>query len=172
MAWQAYKILVIMPGASKHVAGPRHDKRHQALGNIESLRATMWKPGQSGNPLRKNVRAKNTKYLRKIGYTQGEINDAIIGMLAMTTDELTLFTDRPDATTLERTIGNALLTGARKGTLWNLDTLLTRVHGMPKQSMEVEQKGVFEVTLNLGGKPNNGTTENNIPPALGSPVPG
>ena len=100
------------------------------------------------------MRGKNTKYLRNIGYNQGEINDAIVGMLAMTLEELELFSTRPDATVLEKTIGKALLTGAQKGTLWNLDTLLNRAHGLPKASMELEEKKTFNVTLNLGGQPN------------------
>ena len=143
-----------MAGKSKGIAGTSADKRKRAPGNLANLKPTMWKPGQSGNPQKKNMRGKNTKYLRNIGYNQGEINDAIVGMLAMTLEELELFSTRPDATVLEKTIGKALLTGAQKGTLWNLDTLLNRAHGLPKASMELEEKKTFNVTLNLGGQPN------------------
>jgi hypothetical protein len=139
-----------MPNNGKGVAGTAADKRKQLPGNVENLRPYFWKPGQSGNPQRKNMRAKNTKYLKGIGYRPGEISDAIAGMCAMTQDELQMFCERPDATVLERTVGRALLVGMNKGTLWNLDTLLNRAHGMPKQEMDVQEAKRIEVVFVQG----------------------
>jgi hypothetical protein len=89
--------------------------------------------GQSGNP---NGRPR--KYVTLLvdqGYKRSEINDTIQNMMAMTVDELKQVWDNPKATILEKTIASAMRKSIEKGTLYSLETLLSRVYGMPKQEV-------------------------------------
>ena len=90
--------------------------------------------GQSGNP---NGRPrKYVSQLKDIGYKKSEINDAIQAMMAMTMDELKEVWENKNATILEKTIANAMKKSLEKGTLYSLETLLSRVYGQPKQEID------------------------------------
>ena len=90
--------------------------------------------GQSGNP---NGRPrKYVSLLIEHGYKRSEINDTIQNMMAMTVDELKQVWDNPKATILEKTIASAMRKSIEKGTLYSLETLLSRVYGLPKQEVE------------------------------------
>ena len=69
------------------------------------------------------------------GYKRSEINDTIQNMMAMTVDELKQVWDNPKATILEKTIASAMRKSIEKGTLYSLETLLSRVYGLPKQEV-------------------------------------
>jgi len=100
----------------------------------EHLVQHQWKPGQSGNP---NGRPK--KYVTSLveqGYKLSEINDTIQNILGMNVEELKDVWDDANATVLEKTVANALRRGIEKGSLYNLETLLSRVYGQPKQAIE------------------------------------
>ena len=100
--------------------------------NISNL--NPFKKGESGNP---NGRPR--KYVTLLvdqGYKRSEINDTIQNMMAMTVDELKQVWDNPKATILEKTIASAMRKSIEKGTLYSLETLLSRVYGMPKQEVE------------------------------------
>ena len=89
--------------------------------------------GQSGNP---NGRPR--KYVTTLaanGYKRSEINDTIQAMMAMTMDELKTVYENPKATILEKTIAGAMRKSLEKGTLYSLETLLSRVYGLPKQEL-------------------------------------
>jgi hypothetical protein len=89
--------------------------------------------GQSGNP---NGRPrKYVTLLVEHGYKRSEINDTIQNMMAMTVDELKQVWDNPKATILEKTIASAMRKSIEKGTLYSLETLLSRVYGLPKQEL-------------------------------------
>ena len=92
-----------------------------------------FKKGESGNP---NGRPR--KYVSLLvdqGYKRSEINDTIQNMMAMTVDELKQVWDNPKATILEKTIASAMRKSIEKGTLYSLETLLSRVYGLPKQEL-------------------------------------
>ena len=96
---------------------------------------TSWKKGQSGNP---NGRPrKYVSLLKEQGYKVSEINDTIQAMMAMEIDELKEVWDNPKATILEKTIANAMRKSLEKGSLYSLETLLSRVYGNPKQMTEL-----------------------------------
>ena len=89
--------------------------------------------GESGNP---NGRPR--KYVTTLaanGYKRSEINDTIQAMMAMTMDELKTVYENPKATILEKTIAGAMRKSLEKGTLYSLETLLSRVYGLPKQEL-------------------------------------
>ena len=89
--------------------------------------------GETMNP---NGRPK--KYvttLTEMGYKRSEINDTIQAMMAMTMKELQEVYENPTATVLEKTIAGAMRKSIEKGTLYSMETLLSRVFGQPKQEV-------------------------------------
>lgn len=109
----------------------------------ENIEPHKWDKGQSGNP---NGRPrKYVSQLKEIGYKKSEINDAIQAMMAMTMDELKEVWENKNATILEKTIANAMRKSMEKGTLYSLETLLSRVYGQPKQEIDTtfQEKPIF-----------------------------
>jgi len=101
--------------------------------------------GQSGNP---NGRPrKYVTLLKDQGYKLSEINDTIQVMMSMDVEELKSVYDNPRATILEKTIANAMNKSLNKGSLYSLDTLLTRVYGKPKEQMDIQQDTRIEVVF-------------------------
>lgn len=99
----------------------------------EDIKQHEFKKGQSGNP---NGRPR--KYVSTLidqGYKRSEINDTIQNMMAMTIEEVKAVWDNPAATVLEKTIASAIRKSIEKGTLYSLETLLSRVYGQPKQEV-------------------------------------
>ncbi len=104
--------------------------------------------GQSGNP---NGRPKKfITLLKDNGYRVSEINDTIQNMMSMTMEELQAVHENKDATILEKTIANAMHKSWKKGSLYSLETLLTRVYGKPKEQMDITSDNKIEVVFVKG----------------------
>jgi hypothetical protein len=115
-----------------------------------------FKKGQSGNP---NGRPKKfVTLLKAMGYKRSEINDTIQAMLAMDMEELKDVWDDKNATILEKTIASAMKKSIEKGSLYSIETLLSRVFGMPKQEVEqtIIERPIF-TGIDLDVPENNGT---------------
>ena len=100
---------------------------------IPNEHINQFKKGESGNP---NGRPR--KYVSTLidqGYKRSEINDTIQNMMAMTLEEVKAVWDNPTATVLEKTIASAIRKSIEKGTLYSIETLLSRVYGQPKQEV-------------------------------------
>ena len=90
--------------------------------------------GESGNP---NGRPRKwISELKESGYKSSEVNDCILVMLSMTLEELADVYKNPKATILEKTVANALKRSLEKGSLYSLETLLSRAVGKPKESVD------------------------------------
>ena len=101
------------------------------------------KKGEIRNP---NGRPKKfTTLLRDSGYRLVEINDTIQVMMQMTLDELADVYKNPQATILEKTIANAMKKSLEKGSLYSIDTLLTRVYGKPKETASISTSNKIEI---------------------------
>jgi hypothetical protein len=111
--------------------------------NIEYILPFSWKKGQSGNP---NGRPRKfVTLLKDMGYNKQDINQTIENMMAMTLNELADIFKDEHATILERTIANAMRKSLEKGTLYSLETLISRVHGVPTQTVNqtISEKPIF-----------------------------
>jgi hypothetical protein len=109
--------------------------------------------GFDNHPERINRNGRPKKYvslLKDAGYKLSEINDTIQTMMAMDLDELADVFKNPKATVLERTIANAMRKSLEKGSLYSLETLLTRVYGKPKESAHVTTDNKIEVVFVKG----------------------
>ena len=105
---------------------------------------TKFKAGESGNP---NGRPrKYVTQLKEQGYKLAEVNDCIQAMMSMTVDELKEVWDNPKATVLEKTIASAIKKSIEKGSLYSIETLLTRVYGKPMERTENKHE-VSEIVI-------------------------
>lgn len=108
----------------------------------------QFKKGEVANP---NGRPKKyVSELRGMGYKLSEINDTIQVMMAMDMEELADVYKNPKATILEKTIANAMRKSLEKGSLYSIDTLLTRVYGKPKETAHVTTDNKIEVVFRDG----------------------
>jgi hypothetical protein len=105
----------------------------------------QWEKGESGNP---NGRPrKYVSLLKEHGYKLSEINDTIQNMMAMDLEELKGVFENPKATILEKTVANAMKKSLEKGSLYSIETLLTRVYGKPKEQMDINTDNKIEIVF-------------------------
>ena len=106
------------------------------------------KPFPKGNCANPNGRPrKYVSILKDAGYKVSEINDTIQNMMAMDLQELKEVYENPKATILEKTIANAMKRSLEKGSLYSLETLLTRVYGKPKETADVTTDNKVEFII-------------------------
>lgn len=109
---------------------------------------SRFKPGQSGNP---NGRPRKfVSQLREQGYKLAEVNDTIQVLMAMDIEELKTVFENPKATVLEKTVAAAIRKGIEKGSLFSIETLLTRVYGKPKETQQVSTDARIEIIHKKG----------------------
>jgi hypothetical protein len=127
--------------------------------NIEYILPFSWKKGHSGNP---NGRPRKfVCQLKDMGYNKQDINQTIENMMAMTLNELADIFKDEHATILERTIANAMRKSLEKGTLYSLETLISRVHGVPSQTINqlITEKPIFN-GIDINVTANDSPSEN------------
>lgn len=111
------------------------------------------KPFKKGYDERRNLQGRKHKYvstLKKEGYAISEVNDTIQIMMAMDLTELGDVFKNPKATILEKTLANAMRKSLEKGSLYSIETLLTRVYGKPKETSAVTTDGKIELIITKG----------------------
>ena len=95
---------------------------------------TKFKAGESGNP---NGRPrKYVSLLKDQGYKLSEINDSLMALLSMDLNELKDVFENPKATVLEKAVAGAIRKSIEKGSLYNIETIITRAMGKPKEQTE------------------------------------
>jgi len=113
------------------------------MANEQNLKP--FKKGEVANP---NGRPrKYVSELRAQGYRLSEVNDAIQVLMSMTIDELKEVYTNPKATVLEKTIASAIRKSIEKGSLYSIETLLTRVYGKPKEQVDLNASGGMEIKV-------------------------
>jgi hypothetical protein len=111
------------------------------------------KPFQKGEDERRHMQGRPQKLItqmKDIGYTKCQVEDTMLSMLSLGRKELEKIDRGDEYTIMERTIAGALLKGHDKNSLFNLEMLLTRSQGKPKETIDqtIESKN-FTITLNL-----------------------
>ena len=107
---------------------------------------------QKGQVLNPNGRPKKyVTLLKEQGSKLSEVNDTIQVMMAMDLEELKSVWENPKATILEKTIANAMRKSLEKGSLYSLETLMNRVYGKPKETVDnnIKTDEPITITLNL-----------------------
>jgi hypothetical protein len=91
--------------------------------------------------------------LKEIGYQKSQVEDTINAMLTMSRKELEKIDKSEEYTILERIIAGTLLKSHDKNSLFNLDLLLNRSQGKPKETIDqnITEKSI-NITLNLNGE--------------------
>ena len=107
-------------------------------------KGAAWKGNKNGRP------RKYITELAPMGYKNAQVMDCIQVLMAMTTKELQEILKNEESTVLERTLSNALLKSLSKGSLYSVDTLLSRVYGKPKETTAVIQDSKIEVVFVKG----------------------
>lgn len=108
-------------------------------------------PVQKGEVRNPNGRPKKLVTLMKeVGYTKVEVEQTMLSMLTMSRKELEKIDRSDEHNIMERTIAGALLKGHDRNSLFNLEMLLTRSQGKPKETIDqtIESKN-YTITLNL-----------------------
>ena len=125
----------------------------------ENILPFSWPKGKSGNPAGRP--RKFVCQLKDMGYNKQDINATIENMMAMTLNELADIFKDDNATILERTIANAMRKSLEKGTLYSLETLISRVHGVPTQTVNqtITEKPIFN-GIDINVTTDNGANEN------------
>jgi hypothetical protein len=111
------------------------------------------KPFAKGEDDRRYMEGRPKKLItlmKDIGYTKTQVEETMLAMLALSRKELEKIDRGDEYTIMERTIAGALLKGHDKNSLFNLEMLLTRSQGKPKETIDqtIESKN-FTITLNL-----------------------
>jgi len=71
--------------------------------------------------------------------------------MSMDVEELKAVLENPKATILELTIAKAMVKSLQNGSLYSMETLLTRVYGKPKEIQQVSSDSRIEVVF-VNGK--------------------
>jgi hypothetical protein len=111
------------------------------------------KPFQKGEDERRHLQGRPQKLItqmKDIGYTKTQVEETMLSMLSLSRKELEKIDKGDEYTIMERTIAGALLKGHNNNSLFNLEMLLTRSQGKPKETIDqtIESKN-FTITLNL-----------------------
>ena len=88
--------------------------------------------------------------LNKIGYSNSQVLDTIKNILALTESEVKEISESEDFTILERMIAKALFIDLSKGSLYNLELLLSRTFGKPKESASFQTNEKIEIVYVKG----------------------
>jgi glycerol-3-phosphate dehydrogenase len=110
-------------------------------------------PFQKGFDPRRNITGANRKVISafiELGYKPKEIRDTYVILMAMTEAELQLICDNKECSVLERTVALSLLKGMQKGSLYNIETVISRAIGTPNQTADVTIDNKIEVVFVKG----------------------
>lgn len=106
--------------------------------------------GKSGNENGRPRKFATT--MKDQGYKLSEINDTFQVLLSMNLDELKGIYENKESTVLEKAVARAIQEAIKKGDLKNIDSILTRSFGFPKQQIDVKEETIIKQSYFVGGK--------------------
>lgn len=124
------------------------------MANNENL-----KPFKTGEDERRNLSGRPRKFvslLKEQGYKSAEINDTLMALLSMDLEELGDVYKNPKATVLEKAVAGAIRKSIEKGSLYNIETIITRAMGKPKE--QTDHSGEIKVKVSYGSRDNTEPT--------------
>ena len=119
---------------------------------MNHLESFKWQSGQpSPNPTGRPK--KLLSQLKEIGYTKSQVEDTMLSKLTMTRKELEKIDKGDEFTILERIIAGTLVKSHDKNSLFNLEILLTRSQGKPRETIDqtITTKD-YTITLDLNNQ--------------------
>jgi hypothetical protein len=97
------------------------------------------KPFQAGADARRNKFGRPRKWVNEMrdrGYKQSEVHDCLLVLIDMTKDELKEIVKDKGTAALEGVVAGAILKSWNTKSMYNIETILTRVYGKPKETSE------------------------------------
>lgn len=110
-------------------------------------------PFQKGFDPKRNVSGAPRKLvsaITELGYTNREISDTLMNIAALTKKEIQAIVDNEECSILERMVAKSLLRDYAKGSLWNLETIISRAIGKPKETATITNDGRIEFIITKG----------------------
>jgi hypothetical protein len=121
--------------------------------NPENIQPHQFKPGESGNP---NGRPRKfVSQLKEQGYKLSEIKDTLMVLLSMDMDELQNVFLNPKSTVLEKAVANAIRKSIEKGSLLNIEMIITRAMGKPKETVQNNGSQELHIKVTYGNIDNS-----------------
>jgi hypothetical protein len=118
--------------------------------NKETQFSSDRQPESNGRP------RKIVSLLKDQGYKLSEINDTLMALLSMDMNELKEAFENPKATVLEKAVAGAIRKSIEKGSLYNIETIITRAMGKPKEQQD--HTGEININVNYGHRHNASDT--------------
>jgi hypothetical protein len=100
---------------------------------------------------RKGRPLKLASRLNRIGYTNSQVIDTIKNIFALTEDEVKHISKSEEYTILERSVSAAILKDLSNGNMHNLELLVSRCFGKPRDTTYLNTEKTVEVVF-LNGK--------------------
>lgn len=100
---------------------------------------------QHGDDPRRNLKGRPRKLVnqaKELGYTTEEVKTTLEVLIALTKDELKEVLLNENSTMLELIVAASLKKAFEKGSLFNLELLLTRAQGKPKETINQNLTGI------------------------------
>lgn len=104
--------------------------------------------GETRNPYGRPKKLRSM--LKTDGYQLQDVYETIELLLSMTVEQLGEVFKDPKASVLEKTIAKALAKSLEKGSLYSIETLLSRRFGKPKETAEVQTEMAVVHRIKLG----------------------
>lgn len=118
------------------------------MANPQNIEKHKFKKGQTGNP---NGRPrKYVSLLKAQGYKLSEINDTLMALLSMDLNELKSVFENQNATVLEKAVAGAIRKAIEKGDLANIETIINRAFGKPKETVDIDMKAKQTIQIGYG----------------------
>ncbi len=80
--------------------------------------------------------------LSDLGYNNRQISDTMLNILALTKVEIESISENENCSILERLVSKALLKDLSKGSLWNVETIMNRAIGKPKETTQLQNEKI------------------------------